>query len=255
MGKAAGRTFLARLLLATVGAAAFAGAGAAIAQDAPVSDPRGVVENFDARHVGPLLTELGVVWQEGQLNSGGRVIKASIGNFSFMIVPMACRNEAAQLGCVGANLVALYEGLTPNSQTVSAFNQHYVFTSAGALPGGAGAYLSRYEIADYGIPRGNLASSIGSFVYLADTFRKEIASGRRTVSLDGYADDMSARRLNGRMSEALGFETVNRTLAAYAPVNRAALHRAGFETTTETVKALLDWSGAPKNKISNLTAE
>ena len=207
-----------------------------------IANPTGVVPSFDIDQIGPVLTDLGVVWQARRSQSGVDYIEAAIGgDFVFKVIPAACADPRAATGCVGANFVALYKAASINYQTVAAFNQQYAFTTAGVLPGGRDAYISRYEIADFGIARGNIASSLGSFVYLADRFRAEVAGGRMTVSQEGYAGDMAARYLNARAGggpEANGMTS-------------AARHQAAFEETAELVRMLSEDDRALANKITN----
>lgn len=232
------------VLAAAAGGMALAGAATA-QQAAPIANPRGMLPNFDIPTIGPVLTELGIVWQQRQTPDGQPYIAANAGgSISFNLVPTACLG-AENTNCVGVNTLALYTGGRANPQTVSAFSQRYVFISAGILPGDAGTYLSRYDIADYGIPRGNLASSLQSFVYLAELFSEELKTGTVTVSADGYADDMSARTLNAKSAASAG---VRPEAAQSVP----GLHQAKFEATGELVKALIASDNAAMNKISNV---
>jgi hypothetical protein len=211
-----------------------------------ISNPRGMVANFDTVNLGPVLTELGVVWQERRTPDGQLFIAASVGGaFNFNIVPLACLGPNGT-GCVGANVVSFFTGGVANPQSVAAFNQKYVFTSAGVFSDNSGAYLSRYEIADYGIPRGNVASSIGSYVALAQRFREEIAA--KTVSADGYVDDMSASILTVRAAEAVGIDATEQ-----GDGTMAALHLANLGATPELVRKMISSENAPRNKIENVT--
>lgn len=233
---------------ASLGAAAFMlSAGAAVAQgEEIISNPRGMVANFDAVNLGPVLTELGVVWQERQLADGRSFIAASIGAaLSFNIIPAACLGADGKSNCVGANFITLFTGGAPNAQSVSAFNQKYVFTSAGMYSDGSSAFLSRYDIADYGIPRGNIASSVYTYFQLAQRFRDEIAT--KTVSADGYADDMSAAALNLESGISIGIDAAVATNGSVA-----AMHQASLEATPELVRKLIASDNAPRNKISNV---
>ena len=233
----------------SLGAAALAvSAGAASAQtEELISNPRGMVTNFDVVNIGPVLTEMGIVWQERQLADGRSFIAASIGAaLSFNIVPAACLGSDGKSNCVGANLITLFTGGSPNPQSVSAFNQKYVFTSAGMYSDGSSAFLSRYDIADYGIPRGNIASSIFNYFSLAQRFRDEVAT--KTVSADGYADDLSAAALTIESGKAMGFD-----VAVATDATMAGIHRASLEGTPELVRKLLASENAPRNKISNIS--
>ena len=227
-------------LLAALGIPANAGA-----QDVEIPDPYVIVENFDIDNIRPLLSDLEMTSDVRQMDNGLRYIHAAVGDkFQFALVPSACADEKAQTGCAGASIVAEFASVNLNQQTVRAFNQKYAFTTAGILPGGNDAYLGRYEIADYGIPRGNIASSLYNFVVLAERFRGEIMQGNRTVSVEGYVDDMSARLLNGRVAAGMGVEQ-----ADMAAANR---HSVSFERLSETIMLMNASQSAPKNKIRNL---
>lgn len=232
-------------LAASVGLASL---GTANAQSGElISNPRGMINNFDAANLGPVLTELGIVWQERQLADGRSFIAASIGAaLSFNIVPTACISADGKSNCIGMNIISLFSNGSPNPQSVSAFNQKYHFASAGMLSDNSSAFLSRYDIADYGIPRGNVASSIYNYFNLAQRFRDEVAT--KTVSLEGYADDMSAGALNVSAGEALG---MNVSVASHG--DTAMIHQASLEETPELVRRLLASDNAPRNKISNIT--
>ncbi|MCB2112033.1 MAG: hypothetical protein KDD85_00635 [Parvularculaceae bacterium] len=237
---------IARISLGALALALSAGAANAQGQDL-ISNPRGMVANFDAVNLGPVLTELGIVWQERRLADGQSFIAASIGGaLNFVITPTTCLSEDRKSNCVGAHFIALFGGGSANAQSVSAFNQKYGFTSAGIFSGGSSAFLSRYDIADYGIPRGNVASSINAFFSLSEKFRRAIDT--KTVSADGYADDMSASILNLRSADAAGIE-----LAQGKAPSLAELHQASFESGPALVRELLQSDNAPRNKISNLT--
>ncbi len=238
---------MSRMLFSLAACALALSSGAASAQSNDlIANPRGMVPNFDAVNLGPVLTELGIVWQERRTNEGQPFIAASIGgSLNFNIVPLACLGPN-NTGCVGANIVTFFTGGYANPQSVSAFNQKYVFTSAGTFSDNSGAYLSRYEIADYGIPRGNIASSLGSYYSLAQRFRDEIAA--KTVSADGYVDDMSAASLTIRSAETAGIDARVATDGSMA-----AMHQAGFEATPELIRRLISSDNAPRNKISNIT--
>ncbi len=238
------------ILAAAAATAGLLAAQSAAAQDVSIANPKSMAPNLDPEHIGSVLTDLGIAWTERTAANGRRYIRATVGDeFTFEIIPSACIENDGLSGCVGANFLARYTGREPNQQSVEAFNQNFVFTTAGMLPNRSGGYISRYEIADFGIPRGNLASSIGSFLYLASRFRSEIESSPRTVSQNGFADDMAARLLNRRVSESLGVRRNDLGESAFA------MHKAGFEETVEIVNMLAATPDAPANKIRNLNAE
>lgn len=220
--------------------------GAAQAEEDYVSNPRGVIPNFDVANVGPILTELGAVWQQRQGAGGQPYIALSAGgDLSMMMIPTACKG-ANYSKCVGMNTVVAFSGRSFNHQTVSAFNQRYWFSTAGMTEDGSGAYLSRYEIADYGIARGNIAASLLNLYELAKIFQNELLTAGKTVSLEGYAEDLSARRLNASGLTAL---------AGPGAVNAATRHQAAMEESTDLIRVLMAEKDTPRNKIENLGAK
>jgi len=234
------------LKVAAIASGAFVGVTShAMAQNSElISEPTRHVENFDAIHIGPVLTELGIVWQERLVNNRP-IIAASVGgHLSFNLVPTACQG-VNNTNCVGMNIIALYGGSNVNAQTVSAFNQNVQFVSAGKLSNNAGAFIARYEIADYGIPRGNVASSLWSFVAAADRFMEEVATASTTVSAEGFADDLSAPYLNRKSAETAGVFVASSTQKGF-------IHQAGFDETSELIRSLMDSEKAPQNKIKNI---
>jgi hypothetical protein len=231
------------MIFAALAACAVLGATATAEQDI-VSNPRGMVPNFDAQNVGPVLTELGAVWQEGVAGDGQRYIQASVGDGLYLnLIPAACEGDTGK-NCVGLSTVAFFSSDAINYQTIAAFNQRYRFAAAGIAADGKTAYISRYDIADYGIPRGNLASSVANLAYLASIFRQEIASAGKTVSLEGFAEDMSSRLLNARGVEAMG--------GSVAALTR---HQKAFEQSAEIIQILMLDKETPQNKIENIGAK
>lgn len=223
-------------------AAALGLSGAAVAQETTVSNPRDLAPNFDTETLGPILTELGTVWQRREAPNGQPYIAMSVGGeLTLNIVPAACKGRD-YTDCIGMNTVALFAGAGLNYQTVMAFNQKYWFSTAGVAEDGSSAYLSRYEISDYGIPRGNIAASVINLVALAERFRAELDSAAKTVSQQGYAGDLSARLLNGREMTTIG---VNH------PLEMMQGHDVAFEESAALVDLLLADENAPRNKIEN----
>lgn len=219
--------------------------GSAAAQQI-ISNPTQSIANFDVANLGPVLNELGIAWQAAQAQNGQTYIAASAGGaVNFIMAPAACRDQSVS-DCVGINMVAIFDGQA-NAQTVQAFNYRYAFASAGLDPSGS-AYLSRYDISDFGIPRGNLATSIMVFVNQVVMFSNELNSARQTVSLEGTAEDLSARYLNGQGLQALGVNVHDTA----APLDR---HQNGLEAGALVVREFLRDKSTPRNKILNATAK
>ncbi|MEM9014336.1 MAG: hypothetical protein AAGB02_04430 [Pseudomonadota bacterium] len=216
-----------------------------IGANALISNPGGVINNFDVSNFGPILTELGMTWEERSDGDSGSFIIANFNNqINFNIMPQACLS-GANAGCVGAAYVIIFTDVTPNHQTVTAFNQKSWFASAGRFSDGPGVYISRYEIADYGIFRGNVASSLISFLAHAQALASELESGTRTVSLEGFADDMASNHLNRVSLDAIAGQTLNLPKTAYE------LHQASFDEAPVIIRELAKSDKAAVNKITN----
>ena len=234
------KSFYALAASLTVGV--FVSVSASAQQEASVSNPAARIAAFDVETVGPVLNELGINWQAQTTAGGQTYIAATVGGvINFLLAPTACRD--ADDDCVGLNMMAIFEG-NPNPQTVRAFNYRYAFASAGIDPSGA-AYLSRYELADYGIARGNVATSIMVFVNQTAMFANELDTAQRTVSLEGYADDLASSSLNRQVRE-------NLIGAKVQPANAVERHQLGLEDSAAAVRVFIRDQAAPRNKIENV---
>lgn len=224
--------------------------GAALAQqDSAIFNPNGMARNFDVATMMPILSEIGLEVERRQTIDGQAFIAGNYaaGNVTFNIIPAACQNNGVS-NCLGVTTLAIFTGENVNAQTVMAFNQRYHFTSAGKTSDGTGAYILRYDIADFGIPRGNIAASISNFLVMTGKFRDEITSGAATANQIGYADDLSAKFLNGR-----GLEDMSGEVQAIS--SRLESHQVGFEEIPELVKQMMADNSAARNKITNITPE
>ena len=204
-----------------------------------LSNPTNIVKSFSVQTVGPVLNEMGMPWQVNQLDNGAQYILAASGSMQFVLFFTVCQAS----NCAGMNVVTFFSGVDANPQTVQAFNSRFPFGTAGIDQDGV-AYVSRYDIADYGIPRGNIAISVGNFLSLSEMFAEELANAHQTVSLEGYADDLSSSHLN------------RQTLRHFSGVKGEAAtsaerHREGFEDGAQMIQMLLNSYSTPRNKIEN----
>lgn len=229
---------LAATAFAPGGALAQAAATAPSSDNEPISTPRRLMPNFDILNLVPVLDELGVRHELRQTDDGRPYLTAAIGDsFAFNVAPTACLSSDFSR-CIGVNIVAFFDAPEANAQTISAFNQKNEFASVGLIGGGEGVFLLRYDIADYGIPRGNLASSLARFVAVAAQLEAELATGPKTVSAEGYASDLAARALNAGILQSLNG-------AAPRPANP---HDASLADAALLAEELLR-DGAPANSI------
>ena len=218
----------------------------AMGQNAGISNLTTTIKNFDVSNVGPILNELGISWQAASAENGQTYIAANVANVvSFILAPTACRGANGD-DCIGLNMIALFEG-NPNPQTVRAFNHRFAFASAGINPSGD-AYLSRYEIADFGLPRGNLSTSIQVFANQIVMFSSELDSAKRTVALEGYAEDLASNQLNRQVREEFSGVKAH----ASNPIER---HQFGIEESASIVREFIADKAAPRNKIENIGSE
>ena len=204
-----------------------------------LQNPSNVVRSFSVQTVGPVLNELGMPWQVKQLDTGTQYIHAASGSLQFVLFFTVCKDT----GCSGLQAVTFFSDSNANPQTVQAFNVRYPFGTTG-VDGDGVAYVSRYDIADYGIPRGNIASSLVNFIGLTEMFASELANSHQTVSLDGYADDLASGHLNRKALEHFGGVTGE-------VKSSAERHQIGFEEGAEIISQLLKDKNAPRNKIQN----
>ena len=245
-----------RKLILALAAAGFgmATAPAAVAQGNPltaspdtqdiISDPGKLLYDYDVESIIPVLQEVGFRWEGRTAPDGGKIIKATAPNgLIFFLRPTSCRTGAND-GCAGINMVAAFQGKV-DQRTVNSFNYRYAFSSAGIDDSGA-AYISRYEIADYGIPKGNFALSMLVFLNQAAYFSDTLATATTTVSTESFAGDLSANSLN--MEAVLA----DRNMAENA-TTAATSHQINMEETANFVSVLMKADKLSPGKIVNFT--
>ena len=161
-------------------------------KDVPVSNPGELLPSLHAEAVVSVLDEMGIEYQGATLPNGQKVLLAKAKNgIKFQLTPTAC--DKGGLRCRGISMVALFKSNAPD-RAISAFDQHYVFVSAGMQDEGV-AYLTRYDLADFGIPKGNLAVSLMNYVHMATIFDRHLYEATNTVALPS-ASDLSGESLN-----------------------------------------------------------
>ncbi len=213
-----------------------------------ISNPTQVVQNFDTANLIPIIQEMGLEWRgvsvpnsDGGANHNILIIRAPNG-FTMVAQPTACQN-GANSGCIGLSVLAGFTGNVPQS-SVNAFNYTYHFVSAGMDESGA-AFLSRYDIADYGTMKGNIASSLYNFISLGAMFSESMFGAKQTVSLDSFSDDLAAGSLNRRALASAGI--------TQAHASRSIdIHDAEFARASELMKILVKADEKAPGKILNV---
>ncbi len=211
-----------------------------------ISDAGKPIANFDIQNIYPILQEMGIAY-EGRVDEEGNQLllaQASSG-LKFALVPAACLN-GANSGCVGMNVIALFPEAP--QRDVNSFNYRYAFTSAGVNPSSGASYISRYVIADYGIPKGNIASNLYNFIAQAEMFQKVITGARKTVALEANPNDLAAHSLN--MKAVMANEAASQMLG-----HTMSHHQVSLEETPDKIDMLVRADKADPGKIINFTVK
>lgn len=152
-----------------------AGAVPAAAQNADVANPRGILPNVDVDTILPLIKETGGVTQIVD-DGKGRFITANYDGIYMNFYPSSC--EEGEKGCkgleIGVSINRSEVKLTDAelARRINAFHDRYVISRV-LVSGNGNIALTRYMIADFGLPRGNLATEI---LGVADTVRNFFAA-------------------------------------------------------------------------------
>lgn len=173
-------------------------AGVANAQSAAsgtagkIRNPSQPLTSLHAEALIPVLSQMGLEYEGATLPGGERALLVRAANGTrFQITPMACDRSRR---CRGMHFVTMFE-TDVQPRTVAAFNDRYAFVSAG-MNNDSVAYLARYEIADFGMPRGNVAVSIEVFLETASLFTEHLANAAPALKQKPDGSDLSANGLN-----------------------------------------------------------
>jgi hypothetical protein len=186
--------------LVLAAAALLLGAGAQAAEKTAsdtttkIRNPSAPLTSLHAEALVPILSQMGLSYEGVTLPRGDRALLVSApGGQRFQITPMACDSQNR---CRGMHFVTLFE-TGADRRTVAAFNERYAFVSAGVSADNI-AYLTRYELADYGIPRGNVAVAIDVFLKTSDLFAEHLKDGPKGLRQAPDGSDLAANALNRR---------------------------------------------------------
>lgn len=143
-----------------------------------VTNRTGLVTNFDLPTVTRILRELRMEHQVAP-GSGGRFINVQLPNgVRATLGRTACRGDG--LTCKGLTMTARF-GAGPAGwseleklRRANSFNARNSFIKAG-VDGDGQFYLVRYELADFGVSRGAVATSLLVFANLAQQYREHLA--------------------------------------------------------------------------------
>jgi len=148
-------------------------ASVAPAHAAPL-DPRTNVASFTPENI---VTAAQAVNFRTEILSNGtnKAVGVTAPNgMKFIALPTTCQ-KPNQVDCFALSLYAPFQGWQPSLEQVNYFNKHRRFTKVYIDEGVA--ILSRYEISDFGIPIGNISSSLTNFASVASQFKQFLDSG------------------------------------------------------------------------------
>lgn len=153
---------------------------AATAQDInAVSSRTGIVSNFDLPTITGILRELKVQHNVAP-GSNGRFVNVAFENgIRATLGRSACRNNLQS--CKGLTISARFGQGKPGwselekMRRVNSFNYRHGFIKAG-LDANGNFYLSRYELNDFGVSRGAVATSLLVFANIGAKFNEHLKS-------------------------------------------------------------------------------
>ncbi len=140
-----------------------------------ISNPAGILENFDVANLLPLVQEMGFQAEAGQFESGNDYIRAVVDGVIVVMQPMAC--QQLRSSCGGLSIMVYYTAANPSLAALVKYNQDRLFAKAGLTSDGF--FVNRYEIADYGIPRGNVRSSVINLRRAVDNVQQMLIDAER----------------------------------------------------------------------------
>ncbi|MEM0928335.1 MAG: YbjN domain-containing protein [Pseudomonadota bacterium] len=214
----------------------------ALGTSSGIRNPSAPLTSLHAEALIPVIQQMGLQLDGVTLPAGERVLLVTAKDGTqFQITPMACDDRGR---CRGMHLVTLFQ-TDADHRTVAAFNYRYAYVSAG-LSGDDVAYLSRYEVADFGMPRGNVAVTIGLFLETAALFGEQLAASTGELQKPPSADDLSANGLNMQSLWATAPQ-----FADAPPVAPRHPHVISFEETARVVETFVRAEAIYPGRIMN----
>jgi len=135
-----------------------------------VEDAYGIMNNLAASELMPLMTELNLSPEYRTRDEGEDYLFLTDADsgLSFYAVPSACTDGK----CVGIEFLVPLSNRQISSEAVDKYKK-ISFIKVNNMEADNYVSVSRYEIADYGIARGNLQASIENLLVLAKRVREE----------------------------------------------------------------------------------
>lgn len=234
------RNALLLVVMSVLGLGVSATKASALGAASKIRNPSAPLTSLHAEALIPILSQMQLSYEGVTLPNGQKALLVEAPDGAqFQVTPMACDAGGR---CRGMHLVAMFQ-TDVDRRTVMAFNDRYAFVSAGLSRENL-AYLSRYEIADYGLPRGNIAVSIDVFLETSRLFTEHLTRPARQLVQAPEAGDLSANGLNlqslmtsvGLHSQGNVYDQPSRRVTVGSHVHA---HGLSFEATNDVVETFL----------------
>ena len=158
-------------LFGAVAAAAIVSSGANAQTQQIVSNPTGIVANYNLEQVESLLGEFGYAAERGVRNDGVNFIRTQINGLTLLLVPSVCGGGS----CRGLQMVCFFTDHTATTENMDNYNEQFkpsrMFTTENGW-----TFFTRYMIGDFGYTRGSFQVNLGVFASSPDAYFKNFAS-------------------------------------------------------------------------------
>ena len=152
----------------------------AIAAPVDLSNPARITNTFQNEEIAAIANELGYDTTLLTGDDGKKVLVVEMPTGGIFVFPQVCETKAPR--CLQVEWLAIFDVKDTPISVINAYNDRQGFARAFQHEGKV--FLSRQEIADFGIPIGNIAVSLGVFAKLTDNFAAFLASSGKSAILN-----------------------------------------------------------------------
>lgn len=160
-----------QFIIACVAIAIFTGLSTNMAL-AKISNPTGIMTNLSTPNLLSFFLELNMSPEVVYTSDGMSYLTMSDpdSGLSIAAAPEACEEQK----CVAITLAIIFSGDQLSSERLDYYNKNINFIKVSNFEDLNYVMITRYEIADYGIPRGNLESSLANLIALALSVKNDM---------------------------------------------------------------------------------
>lgn len=125
-----------------------------------LENPNEIVNGYSATALTPILDALGRTYTIQTSDDGIQYLEVnSEQGLPYLMIPAACGDTGT---CLGLKITATFsQGVPPGLIMLYDYNQDFV--SAGLNPDTGETFVTRYELSQFGTPKGNIVSSLVNF--------------------------------------------------------------------------------------------